>query len=146
VAELVASLARHGKVCVLLGARGDAPTVRNVMSQIEPDVASRVIDLTGQTTLEAMAGVLALGDGCVTNDSGAMHVAAAVGTPLVAVFGPTREYESGPLPRSGGRADVVVHPVWCRPCMLRECPIDHRCMKGITPQRVLGALEGVMRG
>jgi heptosyltransferase-2 len=80
----------------------------------------------------------------VSNDSGAMHVAAAVGTPLVALFGPTRERETAPLTAAGGRADVLTHPVWCRPCMLRECPIDHRCMKGITPQRVCASVDRLM--
>ena len=71
-------------------------------------------------------------------------MAAAVGTPLVALFGPTREEETAPLTRSGGRVQVLTHPVWCRPCMLRECPIDHRCMKGIPPDRVYEALTPFM--
>ena len=83
-------------------------------------------------------------DACVANDSGAMHLAAAVGTPLVALFGPTREDETAPLTRSNGRADVLTHPVSCRPCMLRECPIDHRCMTGIAPDRVYGALTSLL--
>jgi heptosyltransferase-2 len=100
-----------------------------------------VIDLAGATTLEVLAGVMSLARTCVSNDSGAMHLAGAAGTPLVAVFGPTREWETAPLTR--GRAEVITHPVWCRPCMLRECPIDHRCMTGITPSRVLSAVERV---
>jgi heptosyltransferase-2 len=73
-----------------------------------------------------------------------MHLAAAVGTPLVAIFGPTREYETAPLTRAGGRAEVLTHPVFCRPCMLRACPIDHRCMKRITPERVRLAMDRLM--
>jgi heptosyltransferase-2 len=83
---------------------------------------------------------LALCDVCVCNDSGAMHLAAAVGARVVATFGPTNELATRPLPRPGRRADVLVHHVWCRPCMLRECPIDHRCMTGLTPERVFDAV------
>src|SRR5688572_2758381 len=145
VARLVTDLITGRRAaCVLVGGRRDAPTTRDIVSRLDPDVASRVIDLTNETTIEGLAAVLALGDACVSNDSGAMHVAAAVGTPLVAVFGPTREYETAPLTRSGARAEVVTHQVWCRPCMLRECPIDHRCMKGITPERVFAGIQHVM--
>ena len=70
----------------------------------------------------------------VSNDSGAMHVAAAAGVPVVALFGPTNERETAPL---GARAAVLTAPVWCRPCMLRECPLDHRCMTGITAADVV---------
>jgi heptosyltransferase-2 len=73
-----------------------------------------------------------------------MHLAAAIGTPLVAPFGPTNEFETAPLTREGRSSKVLTHPVWCRPCMLRECPIDHRCMKGITPDRVLAAMDAVL--
>ena len=80
---------------------------------------------------------MALADACVSNDSGAMHVAAAVGVPLAAIFGPTNERETAPLPHADAIAQVIIHPVSCRPCMLRECPIDHPCM------RDLAAVEGV---
>jgi heptosyltransferase-2 len=66
-----------------------------------------------------------------------MHLAAAIGLRVTAMFGPTEEWATRPL----GRVPpvVIVHDVWCRPCMLRECPIDHRCMRGITIDRVLAA-------
>jgi heptosyltransferase-2 len=98
-----------------------------------------VIDLTGRTSLLALAGVLALAERVLANDSGAMHLAAALGTPTVSVFGPTREWATAPL----GPHRILTHEVWCRPCMLRECPLDHRCMTGVTPQRVIAALEEV---
>jgi heptosyltransferase-2 len=142
VARLITELARHRHTtCVLLGSRTDAATTTQIRSLLDRDVSARTIDLTGETTLEMLAAVLGLASACVSNDSGAMHVAAALGTPTVAIFGPTREYETAPLTRAGGRAEVLTHPVWCRPCMLRECPIDHRCMKGITPERVLESIQ-----
>mgnify|MGYP002781094937 CR=1 FL=1 len=99
--------------------------------------ASRVFALAGATSLRARAGVLGVATRVLANDSGAMHVAAALGTPVVAVFGPTREYATAPL----GPHHILTHEVWCRPCMLRECPLDHRCMTGVGPQRVLDALR-----
>ncbi|MBM3820194.1 MAG: glycosyltransferase family 9 protein, partial [Acidimicrobiia bacterium] len=130
--------------CVLVGSKADRRTTGPIRAALDAPARPRVIDLAGETTLEELAGILRLAQGCVSNDSGAMHVAAAVGTPLVAVFGPTRERETAPLTRAGGRADVLTHPVWCRPCMLRECPIDHRCMTGIAPERVAESLDRMM--
>ena len=145
VARVVTDLVRQRQAtCVMVGSRDDVSTARDVVSAIEADATPYVIDMTGQTTIEMLAGVLSIASACVSNDSGAMHMAAAVGTPLVALFGPTREYETAPLTRSGRRAEVLTHPVWCRPCMLRECPIDHRCMKGITPDRVHVALTSLL--
>jgi heptosyltransferase-2 len=145
VARLATDLVRQRQAtCVMVGSRGDASTARDVVHMIEVDAIPHVIDLTGQTTIEMLAGVLSIATACVSNDSGAMHMAAASGTPLVALFGPTREHETAPLTRSGRRTEVLTHPVWCRPCMLRECPIDHRCMKGITPDRVYAALTPLL--
>lgn len=145
VARVATDLVRQRQAtCVMVGSRGDASTAREVVSAIEADAAPHVIDMTGQTTIEMLAGVLSVAAACVSNDSGAMHLAAAVGTPLVALFGPTREYATAPLTRSGSRAEVLTNPVWCRPCMLRECPIDHRCMKRIPPDRVYAALTSLL--
>lgn len=145
VARVATDLVRQRQAtCVMVGSRGDAPAARDVVRLIEVDAMPHVIDITGQTTIEMLAGVLNVAAACVSNDSGVMHMAAAVGTPLVALFGPTREYETAPLARSGRRAEVLTHPVWCRPCMLRECPIDHRCMKGIPPDRVYAAVTSLL--
>ena len=141
VARLVTTLVQQRKAaCVVVGSRGDAATSEQILSLLQPGVTSHVIDATGSTTIATLAGILSLAGACVSNDSGAMHLAAAVGTPIVALFGPTNEFETAPLTRHGRKALVLTHPVWCRPCMLRECPIDHRCMKGITPERVFDAL------
>jgi heptosyltransferase-2 len=87
---------------------------------------------------------MSLASACVSNDSGAMHLAGAVGTPLAAVFGPTRETETAPLMRHGGRSEVLINHVWCRPCMLRECPFEHQCMTGLRPQRVFESVRLLM--
>jgi heptosyltransferase-2 len=145
VAHVIGDLAGERHVtCVLVGSRSDAATAGAIHRSLDAATAQRTIDLTGGTTIGELAGILALARGCVANDSGAMHLAAAVGTSLVALFGPTRESETAPLRRTGRHAELLTAPVWCRPCMLRECPIDHRCMRGITPDRALAALDRVM--
>jgi heptosyltransferase-2 len=142
-ARLIALLAReHRATCVLVGSRADAATGAAIGAALPPLEPGRLVDLIGQTTLGALAGVLACADVCVCNDSGAMHLAAAVGASVVAIFGPTNEQATAPLAHhAGARAEILVHDVWCRPCMLRECPIDHRCMTGITPERVLATVS-----
>lgn len=129
---------------VLVGSAADAETTRQIAAAVRASDGPAPIDIAGATTLEVLAGVLGLAAVCVSNDSGAMHLAGAVGVPLVSIFGPTREYETAPLTRPRARSDVLVHPVWCRPCMLRECPLDHRCMKGIAPERVADAVDRVI--
>ena len=143
-ATLVSNLVESGAQCVLVGSRGDLETT-NWIRRLVPDKQRRdVLDLTGITSLSLLVGLIAIAKAFVSNDSGAMHLAAAVGTPVTAIFGPTREHETRPLPRAGARAEVVIHDVWCRPCMLRECPIDHRCMKGLSPERVVTNVRASM--
>ena len=89
-----------------------------------------------------LVGVLSRCAAFVSNDSGAMHLAAAAGVPVTAIFGPTDERVTAPV----GDADVLVHPVFCRPCMLRDCPIDHRCMKGITADVVSASVARRLGG
>ena len=72
----------------------------------------------------------------VANDSGAMHVASAVGRPVVAIFGPTDERATAPM----GPHTLVRHDVFCRPCLLRACPIDHRCLRRIDAADVVEAV------
>jgi heptosyltransferase-2 len=134
-------LAAQDKTCVLVGSRGDAPTTSRIRAALAATAAGRTIVLAGVTSLAQLAAVLTLSSSCISNDSGAMHVAAALGTPVVALFGPTIEAETRPLTSPGGWAQVLTTKVWCRPCMLRECPIDHRCMSGITPEMVAAAIE-----
>jgi heptosyltransferase-2 len=92
-----------------------------------------VQNLAGETTLAEFVDLAAACSVFLTNDSGAMHVAASVGTPTVAIFGATDHVGTGP---TGDRARVVREPVECSPCLLRECPIDHRCMTGVSAGRV----------
>ncbi len=90
-------------------------------------------NFAGSTTLREFIDMTAACSLCLTNDSGAMHIAAAVGVKCVTVFGPTDESATGPVGRS---AKIVREPVDCAPCKLRECPIDHRCMTRVSVERV----------
>jgi heptosyltransferase-2 len=99
--------------------------------------------VAGETTLREFMALLAKCHLVITNDSGPMHVAAALGLPLVAIFGSTNERATGPV---GLRARIIKHPVECSPCGLRECPIDFRCMNGISVDDVyMAALESVKK-
>jgi heptosyltransferase-2 len=93
-------------------------------------------NLAGQTTLREFIDMTAACHLFLTNDSGAMHIAAALGVPSVTIFGPTDETATGP---SGANARLVREPVDCAPCKLRECPIDHRCMTRVTVDQVVQA-------
>jgi heptosyltransferase-2 len=132
--ELAAALAADGVVPVIVGSAGDRTTGAEV--EAASGASPRLINLIGATDLQTLAGVFDQCRTLVTNDSGAMHLAAAVGLPITAVFGPTRDRETRP---PGDAHVILTNPVWCRPCMLRECPLDHRCMTGIHAADVLSA-------
>jgi heptosyltransferase-2 len=135
VAELATRLTGGGVTCLLVGAEGDRSAGREIESMLPP--GARVFNVIGRTDLRLFAGLLASCQAFVSNDSGAMHLAAAAGVPVVAIFGPTDERVTAPL----GHHDVIIHQVFCRPCMLRDCPIDHRCMRGISVDRVYDAVS-----
>jgi heptosyltransferase-2 len=146
VARLMADLVRErGMTCALVGSRGDAATIRAIRSAVPADYQPSILDLAGLTTLPVLAALMSVASACVSNDSGAMHLAAAAGVPTVAIFGPTNERATAPLARPHVSIAVLTHAVWCRPCMLRECPIDHRCMTGIEPGHVLAAVDRIAR-
>jgi heptosyltransferase-2 len=140
VGRLVAEVARHHAArFVIVGSPGDAGAAAEVRTAATGAgaAASTILDLCGETDLVALAAIFTLCRMVVANDSGAMHVAAAVGTPVTAVFGPTREWATAPLQAvGGGSVTIVKTDVWCRPCMLRNCPIDHQCMTGVSVEMV----------
>jgi heptosyltransferase-2 len=98
-------------------------------------------NLAGETALRAFIDMTAACRLFLTNDSGAMHIASALGIPCVTVFGPTNEIATGPL---GAAARVLREPVECAPCLLKECPIDHRCMTRVTADRVVQAAQDLL--
>jgi heptosyltransferase-2 len=135
-ADLLAK--QQGLRPVLLG----GPAERGLAEQIAASMTTPARVLCGETTLPELVGVLSRLGLLLTNDSGPMHVAAALGVPVLAVFGPTDWRETAPV---GPRARLVREPVDCSPCMLRECPIDHRCMQRVGVERVVGEALDLLR-
>ena len=129
-ADIVAR--RAGARVVVIGSAAERPLGEAIAAQL--CAPSRV--LCGETTLADLVGVLARLRLLLTNDSGPMHLAAALGTPVVAVFGSTNWKETAPL---SSRARVVREETACAPCLLRECPIDHRCMARVGVDHVVSA-------
>jgi heptosyltransferase-2 len=142
-AALARELASDGVLPVLIGSAMDARTGCAIESAAG---GSTVVNLIGRTDLLTLAGVLANARALVTNDSGAMHLGAAIGTPVTALFGPTDERVTGPRAAvsSGLQPIILTHPVWCSPCGLRECPLDHACMRGIAVGAVAGAVRRML--
>jgi heptosyltransferase-2 len=141
-AALARALAGTGLRPVLIGSAADAPGGSAIMAALSD--SSIVLNLIGQTDVPTLAGVLASARALVANDSGALHLGAAVGAAVTAMFGPTDERVTGPRSAHPFPSATVVltHPVWCRPCGLRECPLDHACMRGIG---VEPAVDAAMR-
>lgn len=120
--------ALHADV-LIFGSREQRSLAETIASEME----HTPLILAGETTLRQFMALLARCRLVVTNDSGPMHLAAALGVPLVAIFGSTNERTTGPV---SARARVVSQHVPCSPCGLRECPIDFRCMTGVSVAEV----------
>lgn len=123
---------QSGAEIILFGTSGEAA----VSAAISAVLRRPAIDLTGKTTIAELPALLSRCHLFIGNDSGAMHVAAAVGLPVVAIFGPTDPNGTAPITP---RCTIVQEKPHCSPCFLRRCPIDHRCMNRITTDAVLGA-------
>jgi len=132
-AEVADQLAdRYGLSIVLSG----GPAEIEIGDDIAKIMQTPHKNVIGKTGVRQMMAILAASSLIVTNDSGPMHVAAAFGVPMVAIFGPTDHTTTSPW---GTRSQIVRHPVECSPCLLRQCPIDHRCMERVTVDDVLSA-------
>jgi heptosyltransferase-2 len=130
VADLVAR--RTGAKVAIVG----GPAERSLGEAVARMMRTPARLLSGETTLGELVGVLSRLRLLLTNDSGPMHLASALGVGVVAVFGSTDWRETSP---AAGRYRLVREPVYCSPCLLRECPIDHRCMRRVSVERVAGA-------
>jgi heptosyltransferase-2 len=115
------------------------PAEGAVSAAIQDRLEAKAIDLTGKTQIAELPALLSRCTAFLGNDSGAMHVAAAVGLPVVAVFGSTDPFGTAPVTP---RCTIVQEKPYCSPCFLRRCPTDHRCMTAIAPEKVSA---GVLR-
>jgi lipopolysaccharide heptosyltransferase II len=144
-AEGFAAAARHlaarGLGVLLAGAPADRPRAAAVAA-----LAPAALDLTGETSVGLLAALIARARLCVTNDSGPMHIAVALGTPVVSVFGPTNPVRTGPYrhPESVVRTGIACSPCYIR--TLRRCPNAHRCLAELPPAPVVAAIDRALAG
>jgi heptosyltransferase-2 len=138
-AETAAQLSR---MVLVFGSRDERPLCEEVTAAIRR-AGRDARNLAGETTLRQFIDLTAACRLMLTNDSGAMHVASALGVPTVTVFGATDDTTTGP---TGPLARVVREHAECSPCLLRECPIDHRCMTRVTTERVVSAASELLHG
>ena len=135
-AELGRRLVAQGKQVWILGSPADEQTG----AIISDGIGDGCTDLSGKTTLPDAIDLLALCESVVTNDSGLMHIAAAVGTPVTAIYGSTSPDFTPPL---SDRAKIVRLGLDCSPCFKRECPLGHRnCLNRLSPDLVQASLAG----
>ena len=133
---------RHGNCAWLaFGGAGD----RQLCSDIARLAGGGVVNLAGKTSLRQLMALLKLCRVLLTNDSGPMHVAAALGTPVVVPFGSTSPVLTGPGLPGDTHHQLLQAGAPCSPCFRRACPIDFRCMTGISPDRVVDALLRAIR-
>ncbi|HYM89251.1 MAG TPA: lipopolysaccharide heptosyltransferase II [Nitrospiraceae bacterium] len=117
---------------VIFGAKGEEQLGREIAARL----SSRSLILSGATTIRELMAAVKRCAMLLTNDTGPMHIASAFQVPVVAIFGPTDWRTTSPF---GSPHTIVRQPVDCAPCLLRECPIDHRCMTRVTVDQVYDA-------
>jgi heptosyltransferase-2 len=122
-------LEEAGASVILIGAREELGVTKEVLAKMR----RRPVVLTGETTLAETTALLSVADLLVTNDTGPAHLASALGRPTLVIFGPTNPLTTRPFSPA---AEIVRRPPDCAPCMLRDCPIDHRCMTAIGVEEV----------
>ncbi len=142
-AERYASLADQlmdqvGAQVLLIG----SPAEMEVTQAVTRQMRHQPFVLTGKTDLAKLVGILSLVDLLVTNDTGPAHIASALGRPTLVIFGPTNPLTTRPFSPFG---EIMREPPDCAPCMLRDCPIDHRCMTAITPDDVFARALTLLR-
>jgi heptosyltransferase-2 len=145
-AGLAANYLSRGWRTVLLGSGNDRSSCTAIANKLAdaaaPAKMDNCVNLAGQTNLGEVVNILAAADLVVSNDSGLMHIAAALHRPTVAVYGATSASFTPPL---AAQAAVVNIDIDCAPCFQRECPLGHhRCMRELLPQQVIDASEQLL--
>ena len=142
-AERYAALAdrlieEFGAAVVLVGSGAEV----EVSLAVSRQMGHKAAILTGETDLAQLVAILSLVDLLVTNDTGPAHIASALGRRTIVIFGPTNPLTTRPFSPYG---EIVRQPPDCAPCMLRDCPIDHRCMTAITPDDIFNRAAAILR-
>jgi len=128
----------HGASIIIFGGPGDV----SVAAAVQASMAGEALNLAGMTTLGGLMALVGMCGLFITNDTGAMHVASALGVPTLAVFGSTDPVATGP---SGSRTRVVRNPVYCSPCLKRKCPLKHyKCLESVSVEDVYRAAVGML--
>jgi len=130
---------RYGGTLVVLGGPEERPTSERVVQH----AGGPCLNLTGRISLGELGGILERLAVLVTNDSGPAHIAYALGTPTVTVFGGTDPAMWGPP--GGGRYRVLAHAVSCRPCDDAVCPVGYTCLRGMTVLQAIDAAADILR-
>ena len=136
-AALSDQLVNSGANVALIGSGKEA----EVSALVSRTSKHPVTVLTGETTVAQAIAIISVADLLVTNDTGPAHIGSAVRTPTLVIFGPTNPSTTRPFATS---AEIVRVPPDCAPCMLRDCPIDHRCMTAITPEDVFARSQKML--
>lgn len=110
-----------------------------VSEEVTAKSQHKPIVLTGKTSLAEATAILSIADLAISNDTGPAHISAALGTKTVVIFGPTNPLTTHPI-----GAEIIRNPVQCSPCMLRDCPIDHRCMTQISAGEVFERIKSLI--
>ena len=118
-----------------------SPAELDVSRQVCERAVHQPMLLTGKTTVADATAIISIADVLITNDTGPAHIGAALNTPTVVIFGPTNPLTTYPF---SPNAAIIRHPPECAPCMLRDCPIDHRCMTAITVDEVFERACAIM--
>ncbi|WP_313303929.1 lipopolysaccharide heptosyltransferase II [Stutzerimonas balearica] len=138
-AEVAERKIREGWQVWLFGSKNDHPVGQDIVQRLIPGLREEVVNLAGETSLAEAIDLLSCADAVVSNDSGLMHVSAALGRPLVAVYGSTSPTFTPPL---SDRVETVRLGLECSPCFDRTCRFGHNnCMRELLPEQVVEALE-----
>lgn len=141
-AATAATMIERGWRVALFGSANDRAVAEEIIALMPASATANVANLAGTTKLEEAIDLLAAATAVVSNDSGLMHIAAAVGRPLVVVYGSTSPVFTPPLAE---QVKILQLPVDCGPCFQRECPLaHHKCMQELAPSRVLAALQQLL--
>lgn len=138
-AELAEHFLQQGWQVLVLGSKADKKVAGEIVGAINKELREQLFNLAGKTQLAEAIDLLATADQVVTNDSGLMHIAAALNKPLLAIYGPTSPAFTPPL---SDKASIVQIPVDCGPCFQRVCPEGHhKCMLDLTPALVISQIK-----
>ncbi|MBL1320450.1 MAG: lipopolysaccharide heptosyltransferase II [Methylophaga sp.] len=138
-AELADTLIKQGWQALILGSEADKVTADEIIDDLNSESRSAIFNLCGKTELSEAIDLLDTADLVVSNDSGLMHIAAALQKPLFAIYGPTSPNFTPPL---SDNAHIIQIKVDCGPCFQRECPEQHhRCMRDISSEHILNLIQ-----